>query len=372
MKKIVVNALQYKKNSSGIGVLIRELFGRYTRKTMRECQVILPHDGPDFLGVSNALQFRCPWNHSQGVRRILFQSFQMGLKYCRNAALLTTDSKVPFFLPRDCEVIPLVTDLAVYRMQDVYQWSRVFLWKLQYRYLKKKAKNFLAISEFTKSEMVALMDLSPEQIHVIPCAASEEYYRTPDEKQIFELRKRYQLPDRFLLFVGNFNPRKNLERMIRAFNLAKSDGYFDCDLVIAGEQGWKFDREQALSGVQNRDAIHFIGFVPDEDMAALYSAAELFVFPTLYEGFGIPVIEAQLCGTPVLTSNCSSLPEVGGEGAFYVDPYDIQAISNGLIQMTQDESLRKELVQKGYENAKCFSWEKSASLLNDVLEEILG
>lgn len=367
MKKIVINALAYKQNSSGIGVMIRELFEPYTKITRRHCQVLLPDDGPAFHGGDRTKNVRIPCKYKQGLKRIFFQTFQMGGRYCRNAILLTTDSKIPFFLPRSCAAVPLVTDLAVYRMPEVYQTSRVLLWKLQYRYVKRRADFFLAISEFTKSEMINLLGIPAEKIHVVPCACSETMRRVTDPDRLLRLRETYRLPERFVLFVGNNNPRKNLERMLRAFDRAKAQG-LPHQLVIAGEQGWKFDREVALKGLKSREEIHFIGFVPDEDMPALYSAAELFLFPTLYEGFGIPVVEAQRCGTPVVASGRSSLPEVGGEGALYVDPLDVEGICGGMLKVLGDHVLAEKLVEAGFENAKRFSWQRSAERLNEIIE----
>ena len=132
MKEIVINALQYKPNSSGIGVMIRELFGRYAEKTERHCLVVLPQDGPAFPTGADTELVRVPIDHGQGIRRILFQSFQMGRRYCKDAVLLTTDSKTPFFLPKSCCLVPLVTDLAVFRMPEVYKPSRVALWRLHH------------------------------------------------------------------------------------------------------------------------------------------------------------------------------------------------------------------------------------------------
>lgn len=189
-----------------------------------------------------------------------------------------------------------------------------------------------------------------------------------DTARLANLREKYHLPEHFVLFVGNFNPRKNLERLIRAFDRAKEEG-IPHQLVIAGEQGWKFDRDRALQRTKHSEDIRFIGYVPDEDMPALYSAADLFVFPSLYEGFGIPVLEAQACGTPVLTSNGSALPEVGGEGAVYVDPYNIDDISNGILRSLQDATLAENLSKKGLENVQRFSWKKSAIRLNRIVED---
>ena len=140
--------------------------------------------------------------------------------------------------------------------------------------------------------------------------------------------------------------------------------------MIAGSQGWKFEKTEALSNIANKESIHFIGYVPDEDMPALYSAAEVFAFPTLYEGFGIPVIEAQICGTPVLTSNTSSLPEIAGDTAVYVDPYSEVSIADGLLRLLTDNQLRNNLIEKGYRNANRFSWEASVQKLEQVLTTI--
>lgn len=366
--KIVVNALPYKKNSSGIGVLIRNLYGAYTGATQRKCRIIAPHDSPVFPAAGQSEIIRIPWDHHQNFRRILFQAFAMGRRYCRDAVLLTTDSKCPFFLPKSCILVPLITDMAVYRMPEVYQRSRVFLWRFQYRYVRRRANFFLAISEFTKKEMVEIWKIPPEDVHVVPCACSDSFTRETGEDRLNRLRNKYGLPEQFILFVGNTNPRKNLDRTIQAFDCLKEATKLPHQLVVAGEQGWKFDREKALENIRHRDAVRFIGFVPDEDMPALYSAACLFVFSTLYEGFGIPVLEAQACGVPVVTGNGSSLPEVAGDGAEYVDAYDVESICAGMARVLRSPALAEELVERGLANVRRFSWELSARRLNEILE----
>lgn len=366
--KIVINALQYKKNSSGIGVMIRNLFGPYTKIAGHPCQIILSKDAPDFPGGDDAECICIPCAYGQSIRRMLFQTFHLGPHYCKDAVLITTDSKMPLLLPKDCVAVPLVTDLAVYRMKEAYQMSRVLWWRLQYWFVRRRADFFLAISEFTKQEMMRIWGIPAEKIHIVPCACSAEMHRVDNQEKLDKLREKYDLPEHFVLFVGNFNPRKNLERLMQAYDRARDSGKITHQLVIAGGQGWKFDREMALREIAHKDDVQFIGFVPDEDMAALYSAADAFLFPTLYEGFGIPVIEAQSCGTPVLTSNVSSLPEVGGDAAVYVDPYNVENICEGIVRIVSDASLVQELRQKGYENAERFSWERSAEKLRAVIE----
>ncbi len=369
---IVINALQYKQDSSGIGILLRELFGRLIQQTDYKCQFVLPGKSPIFPHRDNVEIIEAPVTYEEGVKRTFYQSFRLGPEYCRDAILLTVDSKIPLLLPKSCRVVPLITDLALFRMPEVYQKSREVLWRLQYRFLCQHAEKFLAISEFTKKEMVEILAVPPEKIEVVPCAAPSCMHPVTENAQFSALRSRYRLPEHYILFVGNFNPRKNIERLLHAFDRMKKETGLPQELVIAGGQGWKFDKAIALQGIETQASVHFIGYVPDEDMPALYSAADVFAFPTLYEGFGIPVIEAQSCGTPVLTSNITALPEISGEAAFYVDPYDEADIACGLATLLADETLCRNLVQKGFENASRFSWEASVRKLEEIIEEILS
>ena len=177
-------------------------------------------------------------------------------------------------------------------------------------------------------------------------------------------------PEYYNLYVGQGVPRKAGPFGCQAFDLLKRETELPHELVIAGGQGWKFSADDALLGIAAAKKVHFIGYVADEDISALYSAADLFAFPTLYEGFGIPILEAQQCGTPVLTSNISAMPEVGGSAAFYVNPYDEAEITHGMEKLLVDQSVREDLIQKGYLNAKRFSWETSAKQLCQMTERL--
>lgn len=364
--RVTINALQYRSHSSGIGVLLRELFGRLEGEL--PCRVVLSRDCPPFPEHPGSELVYAPFSNEQGLRRVLFQTFVMGPKYCKNSVVLTTDSKAPFFLPKSARLVSVITDLAVFRMSEVYQGSRSLLWKLQYRYLCRRAERFIAISEFTKRELIDVLGIPAEKIDVVYCAAPEAMRRVENQAALEVCREKYGLPPQFVLFVGNFNPRKNLDRLIRAFDRMKAATGLPHELVIAGEQGWKFDRAAALAGVGHAAQVRFIGFVPDEDMPALYTLADAFAFPTLYEGFGIPVIEAQRCGAPVLTADGSCMQEIGGDGAVYADPYSEAAIADALARILSDEALRQRLVGAGYRNAARFSWQASAEALGDIIK----
>ena len=186
--KIVINALQHCPNGSGIAVNLRELFGPFTMLTKRPCQLILPKDSPPFPCADKTDVVFAPCDYGEGLRRILYQSFVLGKRYCRDALLLTVDSKIPLVLPKTCRVIPEITDLALFRMADTYQRSRVLLWKMQYRFLCRRAERFIAISAFTKNEMTQLLGIPQEKIDVVYCAARQDIRRVTDEETLENLR----------------------------------------------------------------------------------------------------------------------------------------------------------------------------------------
>jgi glycosyltransferase involved in cell wall biosynthesis len=202
-----------------------------------------------------------------------------------------------------------------------------------------------------------------------------------DPVQLAAMRERLGLmqggqPCPYVLYVGTIQPRKNLERLVEAFARALSLGeahFPGLRLVLAGQQGWLAEgtlRRVAALGLADR--VILPGYVADQDLPALLSAAEVFAFPSLYEGFGFPVLEAQACGTAILASNTSSLPEVAGAGALLVDPLDGDALAHGLVQLLTDDNLRGQLVAAGFANLRRFSWDRCARETMAVLELAAG
>jgi glycosyltransferase involved in cell wall biosynthesis len=369
--KIVLNGLQLKNQSSGIGILIYHLFGEMIQDSDEEFVTILSKDSPEFpFDNQNSSQYRIPYRKRQSIKRNLYQTFRLGKEFCSDSVYLTIDSKVPLVMPNNCKILPIVTDLAAYRMKETYQLSRILFWKLQYRYLVKHASHFVAISQCTKNDMTEILHIPEEKIDVIHSAADKSFKRVTDRTILTLVKEKYGLTEQYLLFVGNLNPRKNLERILLAFDLLKGTTALPHKMVIVGEYGWKFKKSKVLQKLKYRQDILFTDYVPATDMPSLYTMADLFVFSTLYEGFGIPIIEAQQCGTPVLTSKVSAMPEVGGQGAIYVDPYDIEDICNGMKRVLTEKDLAEDLSQKGYKNALRFSWKAAAKKLNKIIEEL--
>ena len=189
----------------------------------------------------------------------------------------------------------------------------------------------------------------------------DSQFRPADEERRAAVRARYRLPERFFLYLGTIEPRKNLARVIAAWTrLAET---CPLDLVIAGREGWKVGPiRAAAAGSTHTTRIHWIGFVEGADAAALYSCADALVWPSLWEGFGLPPLEAMACGTPVMTSNVSSLPEVTGDAAVLVDPGSVDAIAEGMARLATDTALREDLAQKGQARAATFAWKRTAEL----------
>src|SRR6186997_2600978 len=193
----------------------------------------------------------------------------------------------------------------------------------------------------------------------------------PAAEEVERVRERYQLHDEFVLYAGNVKPHKNLERLIQAFHIVRNRGLEHLKLVLIGDEISKYAAlRRAVHSHQLHKYVRFLGYLPEETLAVMYRLAGVFVFPSLYEGFGLPPLEAMASGTPVVTSNVSSLPEVAGDAAVLVNPYDPEAIAEGIYQVLTDEQLRRGLRQRGLARARQFSWETSVRRVREVYKEI--
>jgi glycosyltransferase involved in cell wall biosynthesis len=236
----------------------------------------------------------------------------------------------------------------------------------------RRATRVLTVSESSKRDILRFVDVPPEKIAVIYNAYDECFGIEPREEDVARVRERYQLQDEFVLYAGNVKPHKNLERLIEAFNIVRNNGLDYLTLVLIGDDISKYaGLRRAVHRHQLHKRVRFLGYLPEETLAVMYRLAEAFVFPSLYEGFGLPPLEAMASGTPVVTSNVSSLPEVVGDAAVLVDPYDPRSIADGIGRVITDEPLRRELRRKGLARAKEFSWEQSIRHVHAIYDEIL-
>jgi len=224
-----------------------------------------------------------------------------------------------------------------------------------------RADAIIAISESTRRELIETMGAPPERIVVTPLASDPRLRRVSDPGRLAAVQRRYDLPERFILFLGAMEPRKNLLRLIEAFADIDPALRRETVLVVAGAQGWLNDSvHERVRKLGLDQSVRLAGYIEQEDLAALYCLATVFAYPSLWEGFGLPVLEAMACGTPVLTSNVSSLPEVAGDAALLVPPTDVAAIAGGLTRLLGDAALRADLAARGLRRVAEFSWERCA------------
>ena len=239
------------------------------------------------------------------------------------------------------------------------------------RIAAKRATRVMTVSESSKRDILRFVDMRPEKIDVIYNAYDERFGIEPQEEDVIRVRERYQLQDEFVLYAGNVKPHKNLERLIEAFNLIRQRGLDHLKLVLIGDEISKY---AALRRAVHQHHLHkhvrFLGYLSEDTLAVMYRLASVFVFPSLYEGFGLPPLEAMASGTPVVTSNVSSLPEVAGDAAILVDPYDPHAIADGIHRVLTDADLRQTLRRKGLERARQFSWEQSVRSIREIYGEV--
>jgi len=235
--------------------------------------------------------------------------------------------------------------------------NRWFLALMTPRFLQR-ADAITAISESTRRDAARLYGIDAAKIKVIYPGVSSRF-RPASTEQIAEVRQRYSLPDRFILSVSTLEPRKNLGSLLEAITLLKPP--LDLPLVLVGKKGWLYQGLlQKLNGLGLERRVLLTGYAPDDDLPSLYSAADLLVYPSIYEGFGLPVLEAMACGTPVVTSNPSSLPEIVGDAEVTVNPQDVHALADAIVHVLTDEARRNEMKVRGMERAAQFTWERAA------------
>jgi len=231
------------------------------------------------------------------------------------------------------------------------------------------------VSEASRADILRFYpDADPERIRVVHNAIDSDMLRDPGPEEMERVRERYRIRERFVLFAGNIKPHKNLDRLVRAFGLLKQrPGLEDVKLILIGDEVGSYGSlRRRVEGEGVRADVRFFGFVPERTLAALYRMASVFAFPSLYEGFGLPPLEAMACGTPVVTSRISSLPEVVGDAALLVDPYSVEDIAEGLARALSDEALRRSLTEKGLARSAAFSWERSVRAICAGYRAALG
>lgn len=281
-----------------------------------------------------------------------------------------TNALAPLWQP--APFVLTIHDASLYVYGHYHPRARHLTMRLTLPIVARHASAIITVSNHSRDDLVRILGLPREKIHVVYEAAARCFRPVTDSTILSALRQKYRLPDKFVLFVGTLEPRKNLVRLVRALDRVRRQGLVH-KLILVGPMGWMmedFEREVETLGLQ--DDVRYLGYVPGEDLPGIYSLAAAFAFPSLYEGFGLPPLEAMACGTPVLTSNRSSLAEVCGDAALLVNPDSEEAIADGLVCLLEDEALQQRLSQRGLKRVRRYSWERAARETASVYHRVLN
>ncbi|RMG89877.1 MAG: glycosyltransferase family 1 protein [Chloroflexi bacterium] len=267
----------------------------------------------------------------------------------------------PLVMPPNLPSVVTVYDLTFMRYPERLSAARRLYLRMFTARSCRYARRIIAISESTKRDLVELLDLPSSKIDVTPLGYDDAIFRPLPTADVEEFRRRKGLPARFWLFLGTLEPRKNLVMLLKAYAALPPNERLP--LILAGGKGWQYDEIFAtIEQYQLGDMVHTPGFLPADEMAFWYNSADAFVYPSVFEGFGLPVLEAMACGTPVITTDVSSLPEVAGNAGFCLPPDEIEAWTQALHQAYHDETWRHTARERGLQRARLFNWQYTAEL----------
>jgi glycosyltransferase involved in cell wall biosynthesis len=356
---IVMNLIyDYRMQESGIGRYSENILNEMNNKLCEDNFYIIINKNSKFNGI------KC----NSKVFSFLEQFEIPYLSFKKNYNLFHSPHfNFPIF--NQGKLVLTIHDLTPLLFPDIFSRKARIYMKTMIWLSKFRADKIITVSQNTKDDLVEMFNYNPNKIKVIYNGVDSSYKLIDNKKLISEINNKYNTGENFLLYVGNIKPHKNIPVLLKALsNIDKQN-----KLVIVGKRDKAYDEIFDIIDQNNlKDRIIFTGFVPDEDLILLYNAAALFVYPSLYEGFGLPPLEAMACGTPVITSNVSSLPEVVGDAAITVDPHNIKELSKKINKILSNKDLQNKMIQRGIERAKQFTWDKTARETIKVYEDVLN
>ena len=372
--RIAYDGLLVNRCVSGVESAILQLARALARGGEDEYRFYLRADSPqpDVRG-PHAVTERCRLPRRSRLARILYEQTVLPWRVRAASADLL---HAPGYLAPVASTVPVVItvyDLIALRFPQWCKRSNVLNFRLQMPLSMRRARRILVPSQATRDDLVSRFPRAAGKVRVVPLGVDAAFQPCADPDRRAAVRRRYSLPERFILFVGHNEPKKNLPGILAGYCELRKSGAAAPPLVIAGARGWgcaAVDRQWRDSGLAG--AVIFTGFVAADDLPVLYSLADLFVFPSLYEGFGLPPLEAMACGTPVVASNRGSLPEVLGDAALQVDPSQPEALARAMRDVLSDAGLRQCLIERGRTRAATFTWERTARLTEACYHECFG
>ena len=377
--KILLDAIPLQGLMTGISRYLRNLYAELERlpgvtvyyTDSHSCTTEMPPQAnPGAWMKTTSLIWKLPDPLAFGFRVATWLAFEMRLRRIIGRDHFTLYHETAF-TPAAVKRIPQVLtlhDLSLMKFREMHPKERVWFMQLFFHRRMRDTAHIITVSEFMRSQICDELHLPPHKVTAIHEAPDPSFSKR-ERESVRQTLHQLGLPNDYLLFVGTLEPRKNLPLLIRAAALCKND----IPIVLAGWKGWDDAAWSDMAknqGMQNR--IITTGYVDEETLACLYSAATALVFPSLYEGFGLPVLEAMACECPVICSNAASLPEVAGDAAFFVDPGSAEELASAMDKVVEDGALRNSLIQKGVKRAAQFSWATAAEKTLDVFRSVAG
>lgn len=361
--KLIVNTIPLVNVNTGIGRYLKGLyqqleklygdaieFGYFDGQSVSR---VLPNGPRDYGQWSRQVDlfWKIPPLAAAGIRTIFHWQREVRFRaIARHYDLYHEAAFFPFLPPKGMKTVFTLHDFSLFRFPQYHPKERVFFARLFFKRRCRLVERYISVSEFTRKEARRYLGLNGNSITVIPLANSPEVFYPRTDLEIESMRRRFGIPERYFVFVGTGDPRKNrpiISEALQAANLS-------IPLVVAGWTGW------ARQTAREKNIVP-LDYISDEDLARLYSGARALVYPSLYEGFGLPVLEAMNCGCPVICSRCAGLPEAAGNAALYLkNPTDVAELAGLLGRVAGSEALRQQLISKGLEQAGHFSWEETA------------
>ena len=330
--------------------------GHYTAELARNLAVVAPSDSFTFISPGGLLRRR-------------WWSLGLPLHLLRNSFDLFhgTNYEIPFWSRRPTVVT--IHDLSLLLLSEVHRDDLVWRGRWRLPWMAKRASKIITPSNSIKTELCEAFGIHPDKVSVTPEAPRPVFKRREDP----ELLRRLGIEEDYILFVGTIEPRKNLRRLVEAFNRMLRNTSLNPKLVIAGGQGWMMDNFVSFINEEGvADRVCLTGYLQDEDLCALYSTCTAFIYPSLYEGFGLPPLEAMACGAPVITSRTPALMETVGSAARLVDPKDVDDMARAMTEMLSDQKAREHYAELGKAHVKKFTWEQTAVKTLEIYQELIS
>ena len=372
MKKIIINTIPLLSSLTGIGRYCYEISKYIEKNKIYDATFHYGYNSKELILNNSKKEVKYIKSIIVSVpflKRIIIKLIAIYSKaFVRTYDLYWEPNFIPNRFIKSKKMVTSVHDFSFILHKDFHPKERIKYFEENFFKNIYRSDIIITGSKFSKQEILDRLDFKEENVRVIYHGVRHDVFKKTDT-----IKLDFDLPKKFIFSVGSIEPRKNLIGLLSAYNNLEDEIKQEYKLVIAGFKGWE-NKEIMQIIEKNKEFITYLGYISDEELAAVYNKASCFVYPSFYEGFGLPPLEAMACGTPVVCSNVSSLPEVGGEAVVYCDPYSVKDIKNKIESVLLDENLQKELSLKGLEQAQKFTWEKSAQehikIFNELLETI--